>query len=88
MATMIDRLGWTDKSEIRQGKLATAATAPCGPLICRAMAVPGLGALECTVLVSASSIRDGGYLTVPIVAFMVTSHQKGGLFIVWRGHYQ
>jgi len=52
------------------------------------MAVAGLAAFDCTLPVSASSIGDGGYLTVRIVGFMVTSHQKGVVFIVWRGRYQ
>jgi len=52
------------------------------------MAVAGLAAFDCTVPVSASSIGDGGYLTVRIVGFMVTSHQKAVVFIVWRGRYQ
>jgi hypothetical protein len=90
MATMIDRLEWTDKSENRQGKLATVGRRHdgCGPLVCRAMAVAGLAAFDCTLPVSASSIGDGGNLTVRIVGFIVTSHQKGPRFIVRRGRYQ
>ena len=89
MARMIGRVGW--KSENRQGKLASAATTPrrfAEPWCVARGPLPVGATFDCTVPVSASSIGDGGYLTVRILGFMVTSHQKGLRFIVWRGRHQ